>query len=112
MSARKGPNWIAQGSLLSAGVVLVAALVAIVNYLGMRYYHRFDWTSSQIYSLSDKTKAILAGLDRDIDVTLFLPEGTPLRDSSKELLERYAAQSPRVHFRAISAEKSVWSRLV
>ena len=107
MSARKGPNWIAQGSLLSAGVVLVAALVAIVNYLGMRYYHRFDWTSSQIYSLSDKTKAILAGLDRDIDVTLFLPEGTPLRDSSKELLERYAAQSPRVHFRAISAEKNL-----
>lgn len=107
MSSPNGRSWIAQGSLLSAGVLLVAALVGIVNYLGMRYYHRFDWTSSQIYSLSDKTKAILTGLDRDIDVTLFLPEGTPLRDSSKELLERYAAQSPRVHFRAISAEKNL-----
>ena len=59
----------------SAGVLLVAALVGIVNYLGMRYYHRFDWTSSQLYSLSDKTKSILAGLDRDIEVTLFLPAG-------------------------------------
>ena len=67
--------------MLSAGVLLVAALVGIVNYLGMRYYHRFDWTSSQIYSLSEKTGAILAGLDRDIDVTLFLPEGSPLHDS-------------------------------
>lgn len=107
MSSRQGTGWIAQGSLLSAGVLLVAALVGIVNYLGMRYYHRFDWTSSRIYSLSEKTGAILAGLDRDIDVTLFLPEGSPLHDSSKELLERYAAQSPRVHFRAISAEKNL-----
>ena len=102
-----GRNWVAQGSMLSAGVLLVGALVGIVNYLGMRYYHRFDWTSSQIYSLSEKTGAILAGLDRDIDVTLFLPDGSPLHDSSKELLERYAAKSPRIHFRAISADKNL-----
>ncbi len=93
--------------MLSAGVLLVAALVATVNYLGMRYYHRADWTSSQIYSLSEKTGAILAGLERDIDVTLFLPEGSPLHESSKELLERYAAKSPRVHFRVIAADKNL-----
>lgn len=105
-----GPNrsgWLAHGSMLSAGVLLVAALVGIVNYLAMRYYHRFDWTSSRIYSLSDKTGAILAGLDRDIDITLFLPEGSPLHDSSKELLERYAAKSSRIHFRAIAADKNL-----
>ncbi len=107
MSAKGPRGWVAQGSMLSAGVLLVAALVGIVNYLGMRYYKRFDWTSSQIYSLSDKTLAILAGLDRDIDITLFLPDGTPLHDSSKELLERYAAKSPRIHFRAISADKNL-----
>ena len=55
MSERKGSHWLVQGSMLSAGVLLVAGLVGIVNYLGMRYYKRFDWTSSQIYSLSDKT---------------------------------------------------------
>lgn len=107
MSAKGPRGWVVQGSMLSAGVLLVAVLVGIVNYLGMRYYKRFDWTSSQIYSLSDKTQAILAGLDRDIDVTLFLPDGTPLHDSSKELLERYAAKSPRIHFRAISADKNL-----
>src|SRR5690348_13787420 len=106
--SRSGRNhWLAQGSLLSAGVLLVAALVGIVNYLGMRYYKRFDWTSSQIYSLSEKTLAILSGLDRDIDVTLFLPDGTPLHDSSKELLERYAAKSPRIHFRVVAADKNL-----
>ena len=107
MSAKGPRGWVAQGSLLSAGVLLVAALVGIVNYLGMRYYKRFDWTSSQIYSLSDKTLAILGGLDRDIDITLFLPDGTPLHDSSKELLERYAAKSPRIHFRVVAADKNL-----
>ena len=105
-----GKNWraaVAQGSMLSAGVLLAAALVGIVNYLGMRYYHRFDWTSSQIYSLSEKTLAILQGLDKEIDVTLFLPAGSPLHDSSKELLERYAAKSPKIHFRAIEADKNL-----
>ena len=107
MSAKGPRGWVAQGSLLSAGVLLVAALVGIVNYLGMRYYKRFDWTSSQIYSLSDKTLAILGGLDRDIDITLLLPDGTPLHDSSKELLERYAAKSPRIHFRVVAADKNL-----
>jgi ABC-type uncharacterized transport system involved in gliding motility auxiliary subunit len=107
MSGTKRLGGLAQGSLLSAGVLLVAALVGIVNYLGMRYYHRFDWTSSRVYSLSEKTVAILAGLDRDIDVTLFLPASSPLHDSSKELLERYAAKSPRVRFRAVSADKNL-----
>lgn len=107
MSGKGMPGGLAQGSMLSAGVLLVAALVGIVNYLGMRYYHRFDWTSSQTYSLSEKTTAILAGLDRDIDVTLLLRENSPLLESSKELLERYAAQSPRLHLRAVSVDRNL-----
>lgn len=107
MSPRNWRGAVAAGSLLSAGVLLTAALVGIVNYLGMRFYHRFDWTSSQIYSLSDKTGAILAGLDKEIDVTMFLPPGSPLHDSSKELLERYAAKSSHIHFRAIEADKNL-----
>lgn len=106
-STKRTPEWLTQGSILSAGVLLVLALVGLLNYLGMRYYHRFDWTSAKIYSLSEKTGSILAGLDRDIEITLFLPEDSPLHDASKELLERYAAKSPRVHFRVISAEKNV-----
>ncbi len=107
MSGTGRTGGLAQASLLSAGVLLVAALVGIVNYLGMRYYHRFDWTSSQIYSLSEKTLSILAGLDRDIEVTLFLREDSPLYESSKELLGRYAAKSPRVRFRTVSVDKNL-----
>jgi ABC-type uncharacterized transport system involved in gliding motility auxiliary subunit len=107
MSPENRRGALAKGSLLSAGVLLVAALIAIVNYVGMRYYHRFDWTSSRIYTLSDRTHSILQGLDKEIDVTLFLPAGSPLHDPAKELLERYAAASPRIRFRAIEADKNL-----
>ena len=57
---------------LSAGVLLLAALLVIVNYFGWKYYKRFDWTSSQLYSLSDKTQKVLKGLKTDVDFIVFM----------------------------------------
>ena len=109
MSSGFSRQALAKGSILSAGVLLVAALIGLLNYFGMKYYQRFDWTGSKLYSLSDKTKSVLAGLpaDKTIDVTLFLPPGSPLHDPARELLERYAAATPQVKFRAIEAEKNL-----
>jgi ABC-type uncharacterized transport system involved in gliding motility auxiliary subunit len=100
---------LAKGTVLSAGVLLVFALIALLNYFGMKYYKRFDWTASRQYSLSDKTKSVLAGIpaDKSIDVTLFLPPNLPLHDAAKELLERYAAASPKVKFKAVDADKNL-----
>ncbi len=102
-----GKKALVQGSVLSAGVLLVLALIGILNYFGMKYYHRFDWTAEKIYSLSDKTLAVLNGLDKDVEVTLFLPPQSPLHDEAKELLERYAAKSKRITFRVVEAEKNL-----
>ncbi|MGE0640417.1 MAG: GldG family protein [Thermoanaerobaculia bacterium] len=107
MSTNSTRKALAAGSILSAGVLLVAALVGLLNYFGMKYYKRFDWTGSKLYSLSDKSKSVLAGLDKQIDVTLFLPPSSPLHDPSRELLERYAAASPKISFRAIEADKNL-----
>ena len=87
---------LAKGSILSAGVLLVAALIGFVNYFGAKYYKRFDWTGSKLYSLSEKTESVLAGIpaDKSIDVTLFLPPGSQLHDPSREL-SRAADGLPR-----------------
>ena len=53
-------------TMLGVGVVLVALLVGIVNYFGWKYHRRFDWTASQFYSLSEKSRNVLRALDRDI----------------------------------------------
>ncbi|MFL6196506.1 MAG: GldG family protein [Thermoanaerobaculia bacterium] len=93
---------------LSAGVLLVAALLLIVNYFGWKYYKRFDWTSSQLYSLSDKTRNVLKALDRDVDFIVFLSpdQQQELYQPTTELLQRYGSASRRVHVRVVDAEKN------
>jgi len=78
MSERRVSDRLVKGSTWGAGALLVVALVGIVNYFGMKYYQRFDWTSSKLYSLSEKTVNILAGLGQDVEVTLFLQPGSNL----------------------------------
>ena len=75
-----------QGTTLGAGVLLVAALLVLVNYFGWKYWKRFDWTSSQLYSLSDKSKGVLKELDRDIEVVVFMTPGSQLYVPVTELL--------------------------
>lgn len=96
-----------EGSMWGAGVLLVVALVGILNYFGMKYYARWDWTGEKLYSLSEKTLAVLAGLDQDVEATMFLQPGSTLYDPAKELLERYAARSPRVTLRTVDPQRNL-----
>lgn len=96
-----------EGSLWSAGVALVAALVLLLNYFGFKYYQRFDWTGSKLYSLSPKTESVLEGLDRDVTVTALMRPGAPLEDVTRELLDRYAAKSRRLTVRHVDPERNL-----
>jgi ABC-type uncharacterized transport system involved in gliding motility auxiliary subunit len=93
---------------LSVGVLLLAALLLIVNYFGWKYYKRFDWTGSQLYSLSEKTVNVLKGLKRDVDFVVFLSpdQQRELYQPTNELLARYGAASRRVHVRIVDAAKN------
>ena len=90
-------------STLSVGLLLVLALFAIVNYFGWKYHQRFDWTGSELYTLSEKSENIVRGLDRDIEAVVFLSPADPLYDSVRELLARYEAASPRLTVRYVDA---------
>ncbi|HEV8577763.1 MAG TPA: GldG family protein [Thermoanaerobaculia bacterium] len=91
---------------LSAAVLLLAALLIIVNYFGWKYYKRFDWTKSQLYSLSEKTLNVLKGLQKDVEFVVFLsPEQSEIYQPTTELLARYGAASHRVHVRIVDAAK-------
>jgi len=85
-----------EGSALGLGVILALALFAMVNYLGLRHYQRFDWTSSQIYSLSEKSENVLGALDRPIDLIVFLNPGSQIYPAVDELLSRYEAANPEL----------------
>lgn len=95
-----------EGSLTSAGVILAAALLVLVNYLGFRYHHRADWTKTRIFSLSEQTENVLAGLEKDVTVTSFLTPGSRLYEPTRELLDRYQAASKRISVRFIDPERN------
>ncbi len=95
------------GSRWSLGVVLVVALVLLLDYFGMKYYHRFDWTGDKVYSLSEKSQAVVEALDRDVRVTVMLRPDSPLADATSELLARYAARSPRLSVRHVDPERNL-----
>jgi hypothetical protein len=90
-----------RGGLAGAAVLLVAALVLMVNYLGWKYHHRFDWTAEQLYTLSPKTENVLAALDRDVEVVVLLSPNDEAYEPAMELLARYEAASPHLSVRTL-----------
>lgn len=100
------PRALAQAGTLGAGLLLMAALLVIVNYFGWKYHHRADWTASQLYTLSEKTENVLAGLDRDVEAVALLPPGDELAGPTREVLARYESASPRFSVRWLDAERN------
>jgi ABC-type uncharacterized transport system involved in gliding motility auxiliary subunit len=92
----------------TAGIVLAAALFVGVNYLALRHWKRFDWTHTQIYSLSDTTKKIVAGLKKPVQVTVFMVQGrSRFLPEVKELLSRYQAASPKIEVEYLDPERNL-----
>jgi ABC-type uncharacterized transport system involved in gliding motility auxiliary subunit len=96
---------IVAASSATAGIVLAVALVGMVNWLGYRHYVRGDWTSSKIYSLSDKTKNVLKGIKDEVRVVVLMTPTTPLFAETKELLSRYEAISSKLKVEFIDPER-------
>ncbi|HSF42777.1 MAG TPA: GldG family protein [Thermoanaerobaculia bacterium] len=92
---------------LSAGVLLVAALAVFVNYFGWKYNQRFDWTGSQLYSLSERTQNVLKELDKDVEFLVFLPPSQrDIYEPTQEVLARYDAASPRIRVRLVDPDRN------
>lgn len=81
---------------LAVSVVLGLGILFLVNYLASRHYRRFDWTSSGLYTLSEKTEKVLKDLKTPVTVTIFMTDQSPLYPETQELLRRYRAKSPMI----------------
>jgi ABC-type uncharacterized transport system involved in gliding motility auxiliary subunit len=76
-------------------ILIILAVLVVANFLANRYNKSFDATANKRYSLSDQTKKIVHGLKQDITIQYFdKPSGM---QAGKDLLDRYALLSPRVH---------------
>ena len=103
--ARWRSLWAASGSV-GAGLLLIAILIAMINYLGWKYHQRLDWTKSRFYSLSEKSLAVLESLEQKVEVIVFMPPGSELYSAITELLARYDAATGQLEVRLVDPERN------
>lgn len=76
-------------------IVIIVAVIAVANFLANRYNKSYDGTANKRFSLSDQTQKIVKELKQDVRITYY--DETPRFQTGKDLLDRYANLSPKVH---------------
>src|SRR5215510_4083014 len=77
-SARLGAN-------TAVLTIAAIAIIAILNFLGYRHHKRIDVTSEQLYNISDQTRKIVSGLNKDVKIIKFdQSDDAHLHDLMKE----------------------------
>jgi hypothetical protein len=99
------PPWLDRMMNGPVWALLVVALFALVNYTAARHYRRWDWTSTQRFTLSSRSVEIVRGLREPVELYVLLSSRDPLYAETHELAERYAAASPKVRLHRIDPDR-------
>jgi hypothetical protein len=89
-----------------AGVAASALLFINLNVAGARWYQRWDLTSDKLYSLSQPTRELLAGLGEPVEVNVLLSKDDPLTVSVRQMLEQYGAATRQLRIRYVDPDRS------
>ncbi|MEI6634865.1 MAG: GldG family protein [Chlamydiota bacterium] len=93
------------GANVTAGCLVAVAIFLMANYLGYRHHKRYDWTSSNYFSLSDKTVGVMKDLSKPVKAYVFYPPYSPTYDDIRELLTRYAEITKNLTVEYVDPEK-------
>ncbi len=99
-------------------VVALFAFVVLLNWTKVQpgHFKRYDLSAlkpgQRVYALSSKTKKVLADLQKDVQVVVFMtPPQTPDQDTIyedvRELLTRFASQSRHIHVEYIDLHRQL-----
>src|SRR5687767_2505218 len=90
-------------------VLAVLALVAMVNYLAVRHYTRFHWSSETENELSKRTLTVLRFLTNDVKVIVYFDSGpdNALFPRVRGLLKEYQHASPRIQVQYVDYLRDV-----
>jgi len=84
-------------------ILVIVAVLVVANFLANRYNKSLDATSNKRFTLSDQTKKVVGELKQDVTIQYFdRPSGM---QAGKDLLERYANLSPKVHVQYVDLLK-------
>ncbi|MFN0107599.1 MAG: GldG family protein [Blastocatellia bacterium] len=82
--------------------VAVLGIVAIANFLGYRHHKRFDLTQEGLYSLSDQTKKVLSGLNKDVKILKF---DKAVDQNFADQMAEFKYQSSKISFESVDPQQ-------
>jgi ABC-type uncharacterized transport system involved in gliding motility auxiliary subunit len=82
--------------------LLFVTVVAMLNFVGIRYNARFDLSAANVNSLSEQSLKVVAALDEDVEILAFA--GPADRGFIENIAKIYQHESPRLTFRIIDPQ--------
>jgi ABC-type uncharacterized transport system involved in gliding motility auxiliary subunit len=82
--------------------VAVIAILVLVNFAGFRHHKRFDLTTEKLHTLSDQTKQIVGGLQKDVTIVRFDKSHNPVIDDQ---MAEYTSLSHRLKFENVDPQQ-------
>src|ERR1019366_5067431 len=88
-------------------IVIIIGVLGLANFLAQRYNKSWDSTANKQFSLSDQTVKVVKGLNQDVAINYFdrTSNLTDPRGNARDLLDRYANLSPKVHVQYVDPQK-------
>lgn len=95
----------ASGTNVVVSVVLAAALTAMLNYAVHRHLpYRYSISSLRHYTLSEKTRSMLAEMRADVKIIPVFREENPVGDEVRRLLQEYAYAAAEIEGLTLDVE--------
>ncbi len=87
--------------------VAVVAILVLLNFLSFRHSKRFDLTTDKQFSVSDQTRKIVGGLQKDVTIVRFArpSDSTPESQRFEDLMIEYKHLSPRFQFKDVNPQE-------
>ncbi|HEX3746604.1 MAG TPA: GldG family protein [Bryobacteraceae bacterium] len=99
MKARQTKYW----SYTAVYILVIVAVLVGVNFLANRYDKSYDATANKQFSLSDQTIKVVHDLKHDVKAYYF--GGKDTFPNARDLLDRYAALSPKFSAQYIDPDR-------
>lgn len=89
-----------EGMSMGVLILLLVAVLGIVNYLGVKYYKTWDFSSAQTNTLSPQSIQIVKSLDSEMKVLFFYKKGVEGNEENRrlfrELIKKYQDASSKI----------------
>src|SRR5713226_5878863 len=86
-------------------IVLMGTILGILNFLAARHSVRWDFSETKRFTLAPQTARLLRELPREVKVTVFTSDQSPVRLAYRDLIDSYQTHTAKLMAEFVDPEK-------